>query len=74
MTAGSGPGFLNEHMVAFAMVAFDVDNVTEPQLEFRQHCEMEYEELYQTDDCYRATYKDKKGTPYYIFEVDGPPR
>lgn len=60
------PGLLNEHIVAVAVYAFDVDNVTEPRLAFRQNTSLDYS-LYQVRE-----YLQRPPAAYYDPETDGP--
>lgn len=64
----------NEHMVAMAVVAFDVENVTEPRIEFRQRRETQVEMLYCIDDCLHDRARGSKEKPNYDLKVDGHPK
>ncbi len=61
-------GQLNEHIAAVAIFAFEVENITEPRLAFRQRLSLDYR-LHQFDVCFK---EPENSSVYYESEIDGP--
>lgn len=62
------PGQLNEHIVAAAIFAFDVENVTELRLAFRQKVSLDYT-LHRFDECFKVP---ENASVDYDPLIDGP--
>lgn len=61
-------GQLNEHIVAVAVFAFDVENVTEPRLAFRQKTSLDLT-LHRFNECMETP---ENASIYYKYRDDGP--